>query len=528
MTSGAQLSIVPGKFLSYGATETHKHFSSYASSHATKVRLLTMSVCVFCDQEDGSLLTPDAVVTFPDGTSGGTCREINTRLSSIESQTLECYEVLQTLDYSCDCLIPAQPCPVCPDENIPGNTSSHQCGQAIVSSKYQPEGSAACTDLQHLAEEHCGCHQEHQAPPTYHDSCNVCADGSDPLHTWQMEDNNNNNNNSVTSTECFDLMAQAHVLPNSSQACFSIQRRAVEACGCKPTTDACSLCEDGSIPSRPNTIVTVNTTCADLDGSVPTFSEWCPWIQRMGHIQCGCPTPPEAEGGPCSLCYEGERFVGNNSFDGSQRTCSNVAFDIFSIPTESDECRQHQAIAALNCGCTSSPPLPENPSCTLCPGGAEPINHLALIPETDNITCGTYNLIAPYLYDSSNCFMEDPTRLLCGCPPPTTCSLCDDDEPVIDLTKMVDFEGGPVSCGELQSAAENIVLGLSVKEFERDCNSFRAQYGACCPRKRTPPPSTIRLVPSPAPTISGASNIHPSINLVVAIPIIWWFLGMNR
>lgn len=83
---------------------------------------------------------------------------------------------------------------------------------------------------------------------------------------------------------------------------------------------------------------------------------------------------PQTSPGQCSLCFDGstpENLEAN--LIGDDQTCAEFRDGQILLDSSNPDCIFGQAVAWLLCECPSLPPAPEQPTCTLCEGGEDPL-----------------------------------------------------------------------------------------------------------------------------------------------------------
>lgn len=299
--------------------------------------------------------------------------------------------------------------------------------------------------------------------------CSVCQDGAPvPLADKPI------NVEGIPLDNCGTLDSTAALLTEDSDFCQSI-RAIGTLCGCPIPNNACTLCHDGSLVTKPEVELTNYPASDFLFGSPEGVFMSCETMQALLHVEsssessqctslqlelydtCGCLAPPtkspseaapptrERGGGvtptvaaptpapqrppssfsPCSVCRDGSPITRpDRQLDlGTLPVESCADLELFSslLDVSSTECSGLQSLGTL-CGC----PEPENP-CTLCPNGEkvpypnQPLDwfsgFLVDIPEAfssigDSLTCEYMEAIA--LKPPSDIFQSSPALVCLG------------------------------------------------------------------------------------------------------------------
>mmetsp|Transcript_31937 Transcript_31937/g.52706 ORF Transcript_31937/g.52706 Transcript_31937/m.52706 type:complete len:581 (-) Transcript_31937:1311-3053(-) len=136
----------------------------------------------------------------------------------------------------------------------------------------------------------------------------------------------------------------------------------------------CTLCEDGSFPNLPDTIVNIPpiraTSCEDIEKVIPLLvpdekSENCVVLRSIASV-CGCPHRSDA----CNLCPDGSSVPLDNKHlelpefativDDTLFTCELYAAYLHSVSKSETLCRASQDVAAFKCGCPGAEAPPPN------------------------------------------------------------------------------------------------------------------------------------------------------------------------
>ena len=447
----------------------------------------------------------------------------------------ECEQFLEKARDSCFCPEDqsSHECEMCPNGGEP-NRELVECEAMLTSLSTAENGSVECEVAQLLAQNDCCI--INLSPPAYESNpCSLCAEGSEPTANMTQV--------VYGDTTCNDLEAAASVISNSSDSSYLLQLQGVRLCGCQSQKlRKCNLCA-GSDMSPPNPTKIVGEdgqTCGDLHQSVSESNHLCTNIQVKGYFQCGCEQLPDLSVEPCTLCFDNEDpdkledplFANRTNY-----RCSDAAVDIYASGDGSKECLQSQAQAAISCGCKKVPPPPLEPTCTLCPGGLDPLVPSREIPMFPGISCESYNQLVPTLFDGSNCGHEDlqSIRNLCGCPKEAVCQLCNSGDDVVDANKVVTGKNGDThSCEELAEAAQYIKLGASIRDFQAQCQEYREEYASdCCPGSSIdeltfsfPTPSPSEISESSTNGIKVTDSLEQSSSFFSPIPTTAIFLAV--
>mmetsp|Transcript_58166 Transcript_58166/g.173585 ORF Transcript_58166/g.173585 Transcript_58166/m.173585 type:complete len:254 (-) Transcript_58166:194-955(-) len=182
----------------------------------------------------------------------------------------------------------------------------------------------------------------------------------------------------------------------------------------------CSLCEDRSQPTEPNTRVVLP------DGTVPcsylsdeaasvTDNEECDKLHNIGKNFCGCGAKPPP---PCSLCHDGSALPEPDRIIADDKSCAALE-DSAKADFESD-CIWWQGLMGPLCGCPGEPPALPDDTCLICPGNAlpEPEKILQLsngeqtsciqlqmeANKNSYVNCGSFQVLYA---EVCNCFKEN-------------------------------------------------------------------------------------------------------------------------
>ncbi|CAB9508080.1 expressed unknown protein [Seminavis robusta] len=255
--------------------------------------------------------------------------------------------------------------------------------------------------------------------------------------------------------------------------------------------DSCTICQDGSFPTNPEGIVTVDSATTVLDWkcgdlyevllllSVPADGEQCTSLQFSGFVECGCPSFDNEE--YCALCPA--RFhnipapeTAIPGYDGV--TCGHILYAPKNNEKAIIPCDQLDRYTRL-CNCPDE--------CSLCRYSDEYPTHLNrsipyLTEGNNHYACGDLEAAARLLPKDEGCeaLLQPPVAVdvqgYCGCPktgPINTCSLCPHPNQTIQFPDLVVPNVGGLNCIELEEY-------LSYVTDTNACNVIAAKAEACC------------------------------------------------
>jgi hypothetical protein len=256
--------------------------------------------------------------------------------------------------------------------------------------------------------------------------------------------------------------------------------------GAQESSDACTLCADGSQPSIPNGRVVLldgdEWKCSDLHQildllGVKSGEEECTTLQFRGFVNCGCPTfSNEAY---CSLCPGGlvDIPMPNTTIPGYDLTCGDILFAKRNDQSAAVSCDAMGRFTRL-CRCPDQ--------CSLCRYSdeipAHPDRNIPYLSQNDNhVTCADQEAAARLLPRNEHCevLRQAPVPVnvegYCGCPltsPTKACSLCPEGEAIQNPELVLPNVGG-LNCLELEEY-------LSFVTDASACRAIATKAEACC------------------------------------------------
>ena len=194
--------------------------------------------------------------------------------------------------------------------------------------------------------------------------------------------------------------------------CEETQATFAPLCGCPGVErdSSCTICPDGS-PINPSLDDNATEFCA-LFEAITFFGELneteCGSIQSATALACGCPGVE-----PCSVCPGGEEpTIPEFVFPDGEGTCADFATNVSMIANGTEICTSVHQSVSLFCGCPSAP----EPTCTLCPGDADPLLPDLVPPGADGLSCAEAKFFARGFPEEECAEMVPMVAASCGCP----------------------------------------------------------------------------------------------------------------